>query len=84
MLLANSGPGELWVPQESYTLHPEMHLQEALPYLIEQDYSAYTADQHAVWAELVQEAHAAASPTLAGSIWKASSRSAYARIGFRT
>jgi phenylalanine-4-hydroxylase len=29
-------------------------LPKATSYLIEQDYAAYTADQHAVWAELVQ------------------------------
>jgi phenylalanine-4-hydroxylase len=28
-------------------------LREAAPFLIEQDYAAYTAEQHAVWAELV-------------------------------
>ena len=28
-------------------------LSVAAPYLIEQDYSAYTDEQHAVWAELV-------------------------------
>ena len=28
-------------------------LSVAVPYLIEQDYSAYTEEQHAVWAELV-------------------------------
>lgn len=37
----------------SHALRSEMRLQEAAPYLIEQDYNAYTADQHAVWAELV-------------------------------
>jgi phenylalanine-4-hydroxylase len=29
-------------------------LPHAAPYLIEQDYAAYTAEQHAVWAELVR------------------------------
>jgi phenylalanine-4-hydroxylase len=28
----------------------------AAPYLIEQNYSAYTDEQHAVWAELVSRA----------------------------
>ena len=30
------------------------HLTVAEPYLIEQDWAAYTAEQHAVWAELVR------------------------------
>ena len=29
-------------------------LPKAAPYLIEQDYSAYTTEQHAIWAELVR------------------------------
>src|ERR1700722_5010741 len=29
-------------------------LHKATPFLIEQDYAAYTEDQHAVWAELVR------------------------------
>ena len=30
------------------------HLPKAAPYLIEQDYAAYTSDQHGIWAELVR------------------------------
>src|SRR5450631_1835233 len=30
-----------------------LELPRAAPFLIEQDYAAYTADQHAIWAELV-------------------------------
>ena len=29
-------------------------LPHAAPYLIQQDYASYTAEQHAVWAELVR------------------------------
>lgn len=32
---------------------PKTRLQEAAPYLIEQDFSVYTEEQHAVWTELV-------------------------------
>ena len=31
-----------------------LHLPKATPFLIEQDYAAYTAEQHAIWAELVR------------------------------
>ena len=31
-----------------------LELPKAAPFLIEQDYSAYTTEQHAVWAELVR------------------------------
>ena len=54
LLLANVWLGGVMGTAGSHALHPEMRLREASPYLIEQDYSAYTADQHAVWAELVQ------------------------------
>ena len=30
------------------------HLLKAAPFLIEQDYAAYTTEQHGVWAELVR------------------------------
>jgi len=29
-------------------------LPKAAPYLIEQDYAAYTTEQHGIWAELVR------------------------------
>jgi phenylalanine-4-hydroxylase len=30
------------------------HLPKAAPYLVDQDYAAYTTEQHGVWAELVR------------------------------
>jgi phenylalanine-4-hydroxylase len=54
LLLANVRPGGVMGTAGSDALPPEVRLRESAPYLIEQDYNAYTADQHAVWAELVQ------------------------------